>query len=236
MRRAGSWNQGIDDWGVGEEGDRMVLLDDDVYNQTKDMLLGRAKPGPLLVEFSDWFMQTCSGRMLNFQFSKLPGPGESRYRLYVILANRGDHRRIFAGYEGQIADQFRRLALKHRFADESLLEHLFVAYNDFPQEAQTEANWKATPQLKAWALARYPAVVWTVQAAFSTSVVFYYSDSDIAASEASGVSRALTNEYYALLKRHDELHAFADGDMHLRFDSKENVDKNYAGSLFSYFQ
>ncbi len=213
----------------------MVLLDDALYQETKDLAMGRAKPGPLLAEFADWFLQAHSGEILNIEFGQVKAPVISRYRLRVILANADDPSGRYQQHEAQVAAEFRRVALKHRFAEAAQLENLLVWYINFAEEARTEANWKATPQLKDWARLRYPAAVWEVQAAFSTSVVFYYRDADIALNEGRGISSAIMEMYYALLQRHDELHYFTSRTMHIKFDSKENVDKNYAGNLSYYF-
>ena len=71
-------------------------------------------------------------------------------------------------------------------------------------------------------------------ALFEFSVVFYFSDEDIFRYLESGVSQTVTDEYYSILKKHDDLSLFTKDNLRLSFDSKENVDKNYAGSLFYY--
>ena len=71
-------------------------------------------------------------------------------------------------------------------------------------------------------------------ALFESSVVFYFSDEDIFRYLESGVSQTVTDEYYSILKKHDDLSLFTKDNLRLSFDSKENVDKNYAGSLFYY--
>jgi hypothetical protein len=69
---------------------------------------------------------------------------------------------------------------------------------------------------------------------FSGSVVFYYSDLDIAINESKGISKSITSDYYEILKKYDELNYFTRENIRLKFDSKENLDKNYAGSFFYY--
>ena len=71
-------------------------------------------------------------------------------------------------------------------------------------------------------------------ALFKSSVVFYFSDEDIFRYLESGISQTVTDEYYSILKKHDDLSLFTKDNLRLSFDSKENVDKNYAGSLFYY--
>lgn len=217
----------------------MVLLDDDVYQETKDIVLGRRHKTPLLSELSDWFKSTYSVNVLNIQFSKLL-PQTETYRLYVIIESTEDYQRMYVRpfcpnpeYQDQISHTFRELARKHGFADEPQLKSLFVIYNDFSEEAKTEANWNAAEEVERRLKSKYPAV-WHVETPFSNAIVFYYHDTDIAMNESAGVSGAITEEYYSILKEHDELNCFTRENISLKFDSKENLDKNYQGSLFYY--
>jgi hypothetical protein len=218
----------------------MVLLDDVIYKETKKFVLGKSKRSPMLIEFSDWFMETFSVRVLNIEFSKLKFPKTDRYRLYVIIENTEDHRKMYVEtlkpkeeYQRQIASKFREIALKYKFAKEEQFENLFVIYNDFSEEAKTEANWKAIERFKWLVKFKYPAV-WKVISMFSSTVVFYYSDSDVTLNEQKGISEKIISDYFAVLKKYDELNYFTKENIHVKFDSKENVDKNYEGSLFYY--
>jgi hypothetical protein len=218
----------------------MVLLDDDVYKETKEIVLGKRRQSPLVMELAEWFRIKYSVKVLNIQFSKLKGPQENRYRLYVIVENTKDYQKMYVSpsqpneeYQAQIAFEFRKLALKHRFADESSLENLFVIYNDFSDEARTAANWGAAPEVAVQIKRKYP-VVWDVISMFSSSVVFYYADADIGVNENNGISKAIRDTYYSILKRYDEFNYFTVENISLRFDSKENLDKNYQGNLFYY--
>jgi hypothetical protein len=123
--------------------------------------------------------------------------------------------------------------LKYGFTDEANLENLFVIYNDFSDEARVAANWKAAEEVKTQIKSKYP-VVWNVITMFSGSVVFYYSDADIAVNENNGISQAITDIYYSILKKYDEFNYFTRENISLKFDSKENLDKNYQGNLFYY--
>jgi hypothetical protein len=136
-------------------------------------------------------------------------------------------------YQNQIAREFQSLAAKHRFATEEQLRDLFVIYNDFSEEAKTEANWKAIDRFKWVAKFKYPTV-WKVISMFSSTVVFYHRDSDIMPNEQKGLSEKIVDDYYSVLKKYDDLNYFTRENIQVKFDSKENVDKNYEGSLFYY--
>jgi hypothetical protein len=222
-----------------EEDGQMVLLDDKTYRKTKDIALGRCKKSPLLVEFSDWFARIYSVQVLNIEFSKI-NREKNRYRLHVIIGNTDDYRKMYKSafepneeYQRQVSAEFRRLASRYRFTREEQLENLFVTYNDFSEEARTEANWKASPFVK-WSIKwKYPAV-WDVMTIFSGSVVFYYSDTDIAANENNGNSKMITDDYYALVKKFDKLGYFTRENIRLKFDSKQNYYDNFKGNYYYY--
>lgn len=218
----------------------MVLLDDAIYKETKKIVLGKSKRSPMLIEFADWFMETFSVKVLNIEFSKLKSPKTNRYRLYVIVENTEDYQKMYIEtfkpkeeYQRQIASKFQEIALKYKLANKAQLENLFVIYNDFSEEAKTETNWKAAKEVKNFLKRKY-SVVWDVISIFSGSVVFYYSDFDIAINENNGISKSIANDYYNILKKYDELNYFTREKISIKFDSKENLDKNYAGSFFYY--
>ena len=218
----------------------MVFLDDVVYEGTKQIALGKAKRSPMLIELSDWFIRTYSVKILNIQFSKLKIPNTKRYRLDVIIENTEDYQKMYVqalepneAYQQQIAAEFQQLALKYHFASKRQLKDIFVIYNDFSEEAKTEANWKAIKEIKQFITIKYP-YVWDVIAIFSNSVVFYYSDQDIVTYENNGSSKMIEDDYYSILKAYDVLDYFTRENINLKFDSKENLDKNYGGNLFYY--
>lgn len=218
----------------------MVLLDDKTYQETKDIVLGKSKRSPLLNEFALWFSRKHSVKIVNFTFDKLTTPGVNRHRLCVIIANTKGYRKMFTRpfeyndvYQFAIAQEFEKLAVKHKFADAESLEDLFVSFIDFSDEARTDANWRAVKEVQTYLKGKYP-FVWDVISPFSSSVVFYYTNREVETYEANGVSRQVSDEYYDILKKYDELNYFSKESMSLAFDSKENLDKNYEGSLFHY--
>jgi hypothetical protein len=218
----------------------MVLLDDAVYKETKKIALGKAKRSLILIELSDWLMNMYSVKVLNFEFNKLIGSSSDKYRLCIIMKNTEDYQKMHVSnfefnpeYQSQIAGEFQTLAAKYRFATAEQLRDLFVSYNDFSEEAKTEANWKAIDRFKWVVKFKYPAV-WKVISMFSSTVVFYYGNSDIAPNEQNGLSEKIIGDYYSVLKKYDDLNYFTRENIQVKFDSKENVDKNYEGSLFYY--
>ena len=221
----------------------MVLLDDELYQETKSIVLGKHTKSELLNELADWCMKMYAISILNIQFGKLSAGGNANlYRLYIIVKDTEDFDRMYIAplklnevYEQQIADTFRQLALKYQYTDRVNLQRFIVRFNDFSDEAKTDANWRAIEEAKDTITSKYP-MVWHIEAIFSSSVVFYYSDDEISENEKTGISQKIAGDYYSILKKYDELNYFTPENLIIKFDSKENLDKNYQGSLFNYTQ
>jgi len=194
----------------------------------------------MLAEFSDWLMRTYSVKMLNIEFSQLLGSKTNKYRLMLVIESQKDYQKIHALLLGPaeeakrpITDEFRRLALKYQLTADEQLRDIFVTCVDFSNEAMTDANWNAANEVKRRIKRKYP-VVWDIRPMFSGSVVFYYSDFDVTINENKGISAAITNDYYSILKKYDELNYFTRENSMLKFDSKENFDKTYKGNFYYY--
>ena len=217
----------------------MVLLNTDLYERTKHLLLGEAEKSPLLVEFAGWLGQKYDVTLINYEFSRIDNPNNSQ-RLYLILNSNSDVEKLQAAQfkpnpfiDKAVSDQFRHLARKYGHPDQHALEKFFVAYADYSEESRSVANWQAIEEAKPIIMDRFPHI-WEVLAIFSSTVVFYYQDIQIQEYEASGVSASISEQYYQILKKYDELDYYTPENFSLKFDSKQNVDENYQGSLFYY--
>ncbi len=80
-------------------------------------------------------------------------------------------------------------------------------------------------------------MIWDISADASYgAVVFYYLYKDVAENQNKDVNKTIQDEYYLILKKYDELDYFTRDNMRLKFDSKENVDKNFQGNVNNYFR
>ena len=108
-----------------------------------------------------------------------------------------------------------------------------MVFRDFSKEARSEANKKAVKGFTKQIKSEYP-VVWDVYGVFDSLIVFYCSDNEIEENRKSGVTEAIQNRYYEAVKQFDEMNYFTRGKLEIKFDSKENLDKNFDGSLYNY--
>jgi hypothetical protein len=217
----------------------MVLLNADLYERTKQLLLEEVDKSPLLVDFADWMRQKYAVNLLNFEFARIDNPNNSQ-RLYLILNSKSDVQKLRVAQfkpnliiDKAVSEHFRRLARQHGHPDQPPLDKFFVAYADYSEEARSVANWQAVEEAKPVIKDTFPAV-WDVLTIFSSTVVFYFQDAQIQELEASGVSASISEHYYQILKKYDELGYCTTDNFSIKFDSKQNVDENYEGSLFYY--
>jgi len=103
---------------------------------------------------SKWLAKRYGIKMLNAEFNKLSN-SKKTYRLYIILDSTEDYNKMHTGrfkmnpsYQQTIAKKFSRIALEAGLAEPSTLANVFVVYNDFSEEAKTEANWKAEKEFR----------------------------------------------------------------------------------------
>ena len=217
------------------------LLEKNVFEATKKIILGEAERHPFLIDLSDWLMSTYSIKILNAQF------GETPDRFFIVIESTEDYQKMlihpFDSFrqknnpeqETVIINKIKELGRKYNYASESRLRDIFIKYNDFSLEAKADVNARAIEEARSSITSKYPTV-WHVDIAFYESVVFYYSDIDIAMNMENGLSEAIEENYFLILKKYDEINFVTKHNLNLKVDSKENVDKNFQGNLFYYFR
>ncbi|MCB0202614.1 MAG: hypothetical protein KDI03_21285 [Anaerolineae bacterium] len=218
----------------------MVILDDDTYVSAKNIALGTTPRSQIANDFATWAASNHAIEIIDAQLHESEPPSKYGYTLRMIIANTQDYQKTNLSpwkrneqLLTEMAEQYLVLAAGQSDTASIRPADLFVVCVDFSQEAMTEANWRATKEFGLEVKRKHPAV-WDVISEFYCSVVFYFHETDIIVHEDSGLSQALRNEYYSILKTHDDLNLFSKDNICLKFDSKENVDRNYAGSLFYY--
>ena len=218
----------------------MVLLSKEIFQDTRNIVLGHKEKGQFLDEFSAWMKDEFDIEVLNIEFGPLTGPNEQRYRLYIIVKSAEDRNKMIdetfnynSEYQQQISAKFNDLNQMHCYTDESTLQDLFVAFGDFAHDAKTLANWAAIDKARKIIKEKYE-FVWRVHAQFERSVVFYYSTQQIMENEMNGINDQITTEYFQILQEYDECRCFQPDSFVIKFDSKENLDKHFEGNLFYY--
>lgn len=203
------------------------------YQETKDILLQKIKPSPLISEFADWFYQEYFARLLNidiFVFS--PHSSDIKYSLSLIIESRtgsfksGDlstERRI------NIKDKFIELSEKHNFANDHKINNKdnFIKQTtkrSFPQiknftdiehlslcffyEAAKAIIIEETLKEKMESLKKKYPEIFKLQCWQNNIAVIYHTDAQIAENTEKNVNNAIMNDCFEYLKKYDELNLF----------------------------
>jgi hypothetical protein len=223
----------------------MILIENDEYNETLQILRGKKKLPSIYIELKNWLKERYDITALNFIFEKMKyNNPENRYRLYILLSY-SDYQRMMNhkefGYDkkkqSEIADKFFELAVKYAFNEAASVENIWVCYNDFSSEIKSEANSAAMREAGPFIKEKYKQYpLWNLYTAFSSVVVFYEKDTDIKANSENGLSEMIKKDYFRILKTYDEFSIYNIDNFIMNFDSKENLDKNYEGNLYYYFK
>ena len=218
----------------------MYLLEEDVYNETRIIKAGKLEKSPLLKELSDWLAKEFNVKVLNFRFDTVKFAKRKKFRLRIILDDEGDYKKMVPDVfkknetvENLIALKFKSLALQHEFPIDNRTKNIFVIFYDYSKEARSEANNKALKGFAEQIKSEYPTV-WDVYGAFDTLIVFFYLDGEIEENRKNGIIEVIRNKYYKAVKQFDDMSYFTRENLKIKFDSKENLDKNFEGSLYNY--
>jgi hypothetical protein len=183
--------------------------------------------------------------------------GEARLhpRLDVVLKRTREYRRFLASGNGYDAAKQRVVAtlFAEALAGADLwavfgvtgrgsrlaAAEIFVCFSDFERVARQEAHAAVT----ADELTRFTSslgvaddVLWCVQRAFGPPIVFVHTDEQAAALRSAPDRDRWADEYFALVRAHDEFGYLERADVAVHVDSRQNLDENYSGNLYHYFK
>lgn len=219
---------------------RLGVLDNLVFAETVQLVRGELEPDELLKRFAGWIGKEYDVSLVNFEFRRkrahLP------YMLTLIVAAEEDERKLFIsrnfpdeGKFARIAEAFTRMALELNYAADYQLKGMRVWCKNFAQEVKAIAVEDAKAEAGGAIAAKFPAV-WRFEAWSAVPVVFYQTDADVARFGQDGTSRAITQMYFEILTKFDRAGCIGPEDELLKFDSKENLDRNFRGELGRYFK
>jgi hypothetical protein len=77
---------------------------------------------------------------------------------------------------------------------------------------------------------------WCSQRLSGPPIIFVYTDAQAAALAVSPVRQRWADDYFAIVKTHDEFNYLARAEVAIQVDSKENFDNNYSSNWYYYFK
>lgn len=220
----------------------MILVDDETYYETLEVLRGNKQLPIIFSELKNWLLDEYQVEAHNFEFKKTKfnkiGKG---YRLLILLSSWNDFLLMWSdhGYDTEkqtaIADKLYYLAQKYDMENINKYGDVFVAFVDFSHEMKTDyinQMYKLVGKQMAEKFAIYS--VWDIHLKTTSVVVFYCREVNVKTNQFIGISKQIKDEFYETLHHLDEFNVFNYESFTVVFDNKENLDTNYEGNMFYY--
>jgi hypothetical protein len=220
----------------------MITYFDPEYKLTKLVKRGKRHLGAPFLELARWIAATRKVNVLNIVRDAIPPDG--RPRLQIILEHPGEMEKFREGPLGNYKrDEQRTVAARFKdlLADNGVKDFetdgLLVVFSSFAPLAKEEADSKITEkEIEGLKRRIGNPGLWKISRCFGSVTFFFYTDSQARKHERDGLAEAYASRYFELLKPHDEFDYIRLDEFRVRFDSKENFDKNYKGSWFNYYR
>jgi hypothetical protein len=221
----------------------MLFGNEKLFAAARAAKLGCLKLPPVLAELRDWITTEFGVSVVYVDYDLVElGPSEGRPRLTVILETDADFDRyklnvveIEPSFEEGVLSRFRELAA----ADPSVHDStgVFLILDNFSEECLGRAANRFVREDARDVIREFAsASIWKIDGYSRDLVVFFPKQADIARNAAQGVSVKISNHCLELVKKYDEFGFLTPASFRLRFDSRENVDKNYHGNMFYYWR
>ena len=212
----------------------MMSLDKRTYRKTLRVLRGKRRLRPIFGELQAFLRERYGVEACYFTFKAGV--------LCVILKTARDFDMLYLGArhgevwqcEPELAAKFSELASRYKYGGRTARENIRVCCVNLAEELEADLHDKAIAQAAAIIQEKYALYgVWGVFSKRNTAVVFFHTD-EVANSPAG--KKAITDDYFNIIKQHDEFNILRRAGFSLTFDSKQMLDEKYGGSLQNYFR
>jgi hypothetical protein len=223
----------------------MLYGEPQLYAGAREAKLGRSSLSGPLDELRDWVNARYSINVLDVVYDSIKlGPHKSRPRLNLIIETTRDfeqlHKDIFTlkpNIKSSILNRFSRIVSASSESAQFNTNDVHLITDDFSREAMGQAAEQFLRNDGQAVLTKFPdAHIWDISGHSTHIVVFYLKEDDIARNQNNGSSDAIRQECYDGVKLYDEFDYFTPDNFSIKFDSKQNVDENYEGSMFYYWR
>jgi len=115
-------------------------------------------------------------------------------------------------------------------------KNIYISFGAFETAAKIEANWSITEtEIRELELDINLPDLWKIYPEmFDSPTYFFNTENDLTKYSENEIKNNLTTKYFELLKKYDEFNYIHKDNFEIKFDSKENFEKNYQGSWFNY--
>jgi len=218
----------------------MITPSDKEYREAKKIKKGEKSIHYPYSDLADWIQSKYSVSVLNVSYCTIEP--DNRPRLSIDLDTEEDQQ-VFERTRFCV-DSKKASAVIKKFKEISekaslniSFDNIFVIFSAFEPIAKTEANEKVPEKLANKLIEQFPNDnIWCIQKAFSSLVIFYFTESEKIMAEKSGMKNHYLNAYSKIIEPYDEFGYLGKTPIIPEIDSKENFDKNYQSSWFYYWR
>jgi hypothetical protein len=221
----------------------MLFGNENLFSLVRSAKLGGVELSPVLAELRDWIQRELGVRIVYIVFDHIDiGPCTGRPRLNIILETDLDYDSwktdvvtIRPDVERRVLSRFAKLAQADAKTFDT--DDVLLILDNFSDECLGRAC-AAFLKSDAGLVIRDFAVIpiWKIDGFSRYLVVFLTKEQDIRLKTDDGTCDRISKRCFDAVKQYDEFDYLSAGTFRLKFDSKENLDKNFNGSLFYYWR
>ena len=218
-------------------------MDKKLYKRVREAKLGqRQMPAPL-GHLSAWIAEKYDVRVVYIESDRLKGPpSHGRRRLQIFLDTGADYYRVHEDHcelKPHVRDEVSQQVVKlmaEAPGEKADWDKVHIVFSDFSEDAKSQALQKFMEKeskrlRKELARDRVDNLVCA-----GDLFIFYKDDADVRRFAADGTSERIRQLCYQRVMPYDEFGYLQPESFTVVFDSKENLDRNYKGSLFYYLK
>lgn len=221
----------------------MLFFNDDLFFETRLAKIGQLNLPPALDQLRNWLDAEFGIRVVHVVFDRPePSSGFVNPRLTVIVEADIDYQILHhnelefrLGIREKILGKFIELSLAE--LDPSNTEGVFLIVDKFSDECLNRACKAFRENDRNQITEEFAtAPIWEIDGFSKQIVVFFGTEEDIYSNKENGTCERISQEIFKRVKQYDEFGYLNPSTFHLKFDSKEIVDKNFGGNLFNYWR
>jgi len=241
----------------------VIWIDKKAFNETYSILKQKTSLKPVFADLKQYIEETYSITVYNVIYEKIRHKPNKhsyiygkKYKLICYVSSYAEREKMQNKIDVQmdnipnafkmvndkdiqnaILNKFFQLSEKYNFKINVRKEDIWVDYFYwFSSQYMTHIVSKVQQKLIKDTLAEYKnkANIWDIHTGSFGIVVFYDTDANKMVNQQNGISEEIKKKIYSGVKQLDEFDFYK--EEFISFDSKENLDKNYQGSLYYYFK
>ena len=217
------------------------MLDNGTYNIVKKYKNNEIELDPVQKDFVDLLNKKYNAKILCYFYNYVIQNHEKRPRLDIVIERTKDYNKFLdenlyfkTQIQNEIITEFKKLTVFNEIENN---KKIFVSFHDFEENAIIEAHRHIKDEdLKKIAESIDKENIWIIKKFFQGITIFLYREKTISLKTQNTILELFKKQYFSKLKQYDEFNYCTSNSLNVKFDTKENFDKNYQGSWFYYFR